>query len=311
MRFILIISFVFIFVPSADCQSHHTTQFLSVSGKKLAYRSHALQSRKSDKPVIVFESGLGSGKESFDYLLPFLPKDLAWIAYDRAGVSQSEGDTTIVTDADVVKRLHQFLVAKKVTPPYLLVGHSLGGPFIRLFTSFYPNEVAGLVFIDPTNYMLGQNEDEQIKTASGSAMGYKELFFRMNEKFSMDTSLPAPVRQEMKRVSESMQKGFFHEYSSLNPLPNIPVAVLIAYNSPIELPEEQLSKEFKINSALWFKEVNNFRMRDYAELIKNNDNSSVILLPGYQHVIHHRDPQLVATTILQVYKKALKPKQGM
>jgi hypothetical protein len=170
--------------------------------------------------------------------------------------------------------------------------------------------VAGLVFIDPTNYMLGQQEDEQIKTASGSAMGYKELFLRMNEKFSKDTSLPTPVRQEMKRVSKSMQKGFFHEYSSLNPLPNIPVAVLIAYNSPVELHEEQLSKEFKLNSALWFKEVNNFRVQDYAELIKDNDNSSVILLPGYQHVIHHRDPRLAARTILQVYRNALKPKQG-
>ena len=86
--------------------------------------------------------------------------------------------------------------------------------------------------------------------------------------------------------------------------------MLIAYNSPVELHEEQLSKEFRINSALWFKEVNYFRMRDYAELIKANDNSFVLLLPGYQHVIHHRDPQLVATTLLQVYKNALKPKQG-
>jgi pimeloyl-ACP methyl ester carboxylesterase len=310
MRFILFVFFALAFAPSADCQSHQTTQFLSVSGKKLAYRSHALQSRRRGEPVVIFESGLGSGKESFDFLIPFLPKDVAWVAYDRAGVSQSEGDTTIVTDADVVKRLHQFLAAKKVVPPYLLVGHSLGGPFIRLFTSLYPSEVAGLVFIDPTNYMLGQQEDEQIKTASGSAMGYKELFLRMNEKFSKDTSLPTPVRQEMKRVSKSMQKGFFHEYSSLNPLPNIPVAVLIAYNSPVELHEEQLSKEFKLNSALWFKEVNNFRVQDYAELIKDNDNSSVILLPGYQHVIHHRDPRLAARTILQVYRNALKPKQG-
>jgi pimeloyl-ACP methyl ester carboxylesterase len=311
MKFILFICFSLLFGPTTNGQTHPTTQFLSVSGKKLAYRSHALQSRKRGEPVVVFEGGLGSGKESFDFLIPLLPKDVAWIAYDRAGVSQSEADTTIVTDTDVVKRLHQFLVAKKVAPPYLLVGHSLGGPFIRLFTSFYPTEVAGLVFIDPTNYMLGQKEDEQIKTASGSAMGYKELFFRMNEKFSADTSMPAPVRQEMKRVSESMRKGFFHEYSSLSPLPNIPIAVLIAYNSPVELHEEQLSKEFKINLDSWFKEVNIFRMRDYAELIKNNDNSSVILLPGYQHVIHHRDPKLAATTLLQVYMNVVKPKQGM
>lgn len=306
MNIILFVCFALVFTSYSYGQDQGTTQFLTVLGKKIAYRSHGLQDRKLSEPVIVFESGLGSGKESFDFLIPFLPKNLAWIAYDRAGVSQSEADTTIVTDIDVMKRLRQFLVAKKVAPPYLLVGHSLGGPFIRLFTSLYPGEVAGLVFIDPTNYMLGQKEDEQIKTVSGSAMGYRELFLRMNEKFSMDTSLPPPVRQEMKRVSRSLQNGFFHEYRSLSPLPNIPVAVLIAYNSPVELQEAQLSKEFRINSEPWFKESNYFRMRDYADLIKDNDNSLVILLPGYQHVIHHRDPQLAATAILQVYLNTLK-----
>src|SRR5262249_4842645 len=35
-------------------------------------------------------------------------------------------------------------------PPYILVGHSVGGPYVRVFAGMYPNEVAGLVLVDPT-----------------------------------------------------------------------------------------------------------------------------------------------------------------
>jgi len=72
----------------------------------------------------------------------------------RSGYSESEIDTTIKSDAQVIERLHKLLSTLEITPPYLMVGHSLGGPFIRLYTSIYPNEVCGLVFIDPTDFML-------------------------------------------------------------------------------------------------------------------------------------------------------------
>ncbi len=228
--------------------------------------------------------------------------------YDRAGLSESEVDSSIKTDGDVVKRLHDFLTARKIAPPYILIGHSLGGPYIRLFTSMYPQEVAGLVFIDPTNFMLTQKEDEQIKIDSDSQTGYIDLYLGMLKKMSMDTLMPKGIRSEMKRTSELHATGYFKEYTSLSPLPNIPVTVMIAYNSPVEHGEKELFKEYKINGVAWFEQVNKYRIQHYAQMIKNNNNSSIMLLPGYQHVIHHRDPELVAAAILDVYKKCLKSK---
>jgi pimeloyl-ACP methyl ester carboxylesterase len=287
----------------------YTIEFSTVQCKKMAYKASGLSNRKPEEPVISFEGGGGSGKETFEhFLLPVLGKDMAWVMYDRPGLSQSEADLSLKTDTEVMKRLHDFLSASKIAPPYLLVGHSLGVPFIHLFTSLYPQEVAGLLFIDPTNFMLTGKEDEQIKKDSGSKMGYIDLYINMHKKLSSDTSVYVKVRNESKRMAENSRKGYFHEYVSLARLPNIPVTVMIAYNSPMEHSEKELFREYKINGTAWFEQVNKYRIQHYSQMIKNNDKSMIILLPGYPHVIHHADPALVAATIADVYKKCLKTK---
>lgn len=272
----------------------------TVEVKKMGYVSYGLQTRKPDAPVLVFESGLGSGGGAYELLFPMLSQKTAGIAYDRNGLGGSEPDSTIKSDGDVARRLHALLKELKVQPPYILVGHSLGGPFIRLFTALYPNEVAGLVFIDPTDFMLTEKEDEEIKTISRSAMGYRKLIAIMFERGSKDTTNSIGTRNEMKRLRNT---GYFEEYTSLAPLPDIPVTVLISYNRHIEQQEEELARELKINSMAWFKEMNRFRIDHFADMIKNNRSSSVILLPRYSHGIHHQDPGLASSAILDLYNK--------
>jgi pimeloyl-ACP methyl ester carboxylesterase len=284
--------------------SAHTgfTQSVMVDGRKMAYKSFGLENRKPGEPVLVFESGMGSGGGAYEMLFPALSKKAAGIAYDRNGLGGSDIDTTIKSDRDVVTRLHDVLKALQIEPPYLLVGHSLGGPFIRLFTSVYPKDVSGLVFIDPTDFMLTAKEDEEIRQFSGSAMGYRELLAHMQERAFADTTLRAGERYEMKRVRNT---GYFEEYTSLPSLPDIPVTVLISYNRPIELQEKELARELNINIVPWFKEVNRFRIQHFAAMIANNHNSSMILLPGYSHGIHHQDPALGAAVILDLYNKVI------
>lgn len=270
------------------------------------YKSYGLETRKAGDPVLVFESGLGSGGGSFEILFPALSQKTAGIVYNRNGLGASEPDTSIKSDADVARRLRLLLKALKVEPPYILVGHSLGGPFIRMFTALYPDDVTGLVFIDATDFMLTEKEDEEIKTLSGSAMGYIGLFYNMMDRFSADTSNSIGTRNEMKRLRNA---GYFKGYTSLPPLRDIPVTVLISYNRPIERQEEDLARELKINSIPWFKEVNRFRIAHFATMIENNHNSAMILLPGYSHGIHHQAPGLAAAAILDLYGKVVTTKK--
>jgi pimeloyl-ACP methyl ester carboxylesterase len=68
--------------------------------------------------------------------------------YDRAGVGWSDPPQGPRTSASVVSDLREMLRRAGVAPPYVLVGASIGGEYARVYTSRYPQDVAGLVFVD-------------------------------------------------------------------------------------------------------------------------------------------------------------------
>lgn len=148
-------------------------KIVSVEGKKISYKTFNLENRKSGEPVLVFEAGLGGG--TFDPILSYLPSSISGIQYDRNGLGQSEADSKITSDSQVVERLHKLLEVLNIKPPYLLVGHSIGGPYIRLFAAKFPNDVSGLVFSDPTDFMLTDEENEKARIKSESKTGYQEI----------------------------------------------------------------------------------------------------------------------------------------
>jgi pimeloyl-ACP methyl ester carboxylesterase len=71
--------------------------------------------------------------------------------YDRAGVGWSDPPQSPRTSATVVSDLHEMLGRAAVPPPYVLVGASIGGEYARVYTSRYPHDVAGLVFVDSSH----------------------------------------------------------------------------------------------------------------------------------------------------------------
>lgn len=281
-------------------------KFVTIDRVKIEYKTFGLEVRKGNEPVLVFESGVGGG--GFEPIFEYLPKNVAGIEYGRNGLGASEIDTTIKTDVQVIKRLHKLLSTLEIKPPYLMVGHSLGGPFIRLYTSIYPNEVCGLVFIDPTDFMLTKDEDEKVRKSTSSLTGYRDIWTINMKTMSSDTAMPFGIRNEAKRELASSTPVFFKEYTSLPPLKNIPVSVLISYNKPIEFYETEMNKKLKlgINLVSWWKELDNLRISHYADMIKNNHDSKIILLPGYSHGIHYQDPKLVADAVSETYNNCLK-----
>ena len=72
-------------------------------------------------------------------------------SYDRAGVGYSDPGRGPGDSATIVDDLHRLLTAASIKPPYLLVGHSLGGMHVRLYADVYPKEVVGMVLVDPSH----------------------------------------------------------------------------------------------------------------------------------------------------------------
>jgi len=82
------------------------------------------------------------------------------VAYDRAGDGLSDEGITPRDGRNIASELHAALVNAHAPPPYVLVGHSLGGPYARIFAGMYPKEVAGLVLVDPTQEEMMEWNDE-------------------------------------------------------------------------------------------------------------------------------------------------------
>jgi pimeloyl-ACP methyl ester carboxylesterase len=102
-------------------------------------------------PVVVMEAGLGSPSDMLYWVEQEISKFTTVFSYERAGLGRSESDNRPVDFDEVVRQLHTLLHKAGIEGPYILLGHSLGGLFIRGFAEKYPGEVAGLVSLDGTH----------------------------------------------------------------------------------------------------------------------------------------------------------------
>lgn len=117
----------------------------SVDGQTLHVRTLG-----QDGPGIVFESGLGADSRAWDKVAGRIAEFGRVVLYDRAGLGRSVPlqAPDIATAETVAARLHALLDAVGVPPPWILVGHSLGGLYLQMFARTYPRDVAGLVLLD-------------------------------------------------------------------------------------------------------------------------------------------------------------------
>ncbi len=112
------------------------------------YGDRAYVSAGVGVPTVVFESGLGDGKEVWASVFRAVSKHTRVFAYDRAGYGQSAGSAQARDGHQMVEELRAVLKTANIPAPYVLVGHSLGGTLVKLFARMYPEEVAGVVLVD-------------------------------------------------------------------------------------------------------------------------------------------------------------------
>jgi len=101
-------------------------------------------------PTVVLEAGLGDDLFTWARVQDSIAGFARVCAYDRAGYGWSDPGPAPRTSAQEVGELHALLGSAHLPPPYVLVGHSMGGLNVRLYAFRYPREVAGLVLVDPS-----------------------------------------------------------------------------------------------------------------------------------------------------------------
>lgn len=101
-------------------------------------------------PTVVLEAGQGLGMRSWDKVAPRLARCARVVVYDRAGIAASppRADASAVKADQVADALAELLRVVHAPPPYILVGHSLGGLYVQSFARRHPREVAAVVLVD-------------------------------------------------------------------------------------------------------------------------------------------------------------------
>lgn len=106
---------------------------------------------RNGEPVVVFENGLGGTKEWWKKVFPEIAKDTSVFDYNRPGYGNSAALTTPRDGEHIVKELRILLGSLGLNPPYILVGHSLGGLYMQDFARRYSEEVRALILVDSTH----------------------------------------------------------------------------------------------------------------------------------------------------------------
>lgn len=137
---------VALLVPAvlSACSTRLTPTLTKVSGRTV----EVVEAGKGASTV-VFESGFGDDWSPWDDVAAEVALRARVFAYSRPGYGESAPSAEPRDASTIVEDLRTLLEARGFAPPYVLVGHSFGGTYMELFAKAYPEEVVGLVLVDP------------------------------------------------------------------------------------------------------------------------------------------------------------------
>jgi len=129
--------------------------------------SHQMRIVGQGSRTVILESGLGDTLDVWKDIQPRIADHCArTLAYTRAGYIGSDPAEDGPRDsANVVGELRAELAKRNLAPPYVLVGHSLGGLYMQYFARNYPRDVVGLVLVDSTHWNQHMEFDTSANTA--------------------------------------------------------------------------------------------------------------------------------------------------
>ncbi len=263
-----VIILMFVILPLLGCSSLPNTQ-----KKSTKYGEYIYHLSGEGKPAIILEPGMGNDMSSWQSTLERFEQSSQVFAYNRAGF---QGSTSINEQRDgetIVLELRELLTELNISPPYILVGHSLGGLYMKLFANAFPDEIAAVIFIDPTHHEMR----EICKTADGE--------YCVNEiPWWAKIILPDAVANEYKQLDRSLELS-----SNVKNFPKVPVAVLSAGKIPNGV--EDTDKEW-LESQQWQK---------YFTTL--SPVSKHITCRSCGHHVHQDKPELVSEALGWVFEQ--------
>jgi pimeloyl-ACP methyl ester carboxylesterase len=149
-------------------------QLVDVGG----YRLH-IHCVGAGSPTVVLDAGLSGSSLDWSLVQPELGRTTRVCAYDRAGMGWSDSGPQPRTPRQIADELHTLLTNAGIVGPYVLVGHSLAGKNVRLFTLSHPEQVAGMVLVDARGEYADANTSPAEKLAFQQALAAQAFLYRV------------------------------------------------------------------------------------------------------------------------------------
>lgn len=278
-------------VPAAQATPQNG---IDVGGRKVNVR--VLGNSRPGVPAVVFESGLGSPIDSWGAVPPDIARTTRTVVYERAGIGASEPGPDPRSVKQIVAELHALLARIEVPPPYVLVGHSYGGPLVHSFAATFPKEVAGLVYVDPTDFMQTDADMQAVWDKLGVKDGREAMRTLQGQ---MLASAPAGVKAEAREV-DRMERAGFADLRSAGEPPDVPTVVLLAGKSQ-PLPP---SLTFPVPFDRYFQALLEQRREHFARLTGRAAMGTLVETSKSSHFIHMTEPDLLTWAIQRVLSSA-------
>ena len=214
---------------------------------------------KKLQPVIIMEAGYGDYSKTWDHIAEELTGYGTVLTYDRAGLGKSEKSSKRGISSEMVKDLRCCLAQLQLKPPYIFIGHSFGGINARLFATFYPEDMLGIVLVDstPENY---KESFLPIMSTEFQEAYYKQFVYESSyEEFTFSLS-------EVDRHCKSMN--------------DIPLFVLAAGKKAFYSPDAQMK---------W--------LQLQEELLRLSSNNKFVIAKQSGHYIQKDEPQYITDAV--------------
>lgn len=163
-----------------------TAHLFEVGGRKIFLNCTG----SANRPTVILEAGSGDSSEVWAAVQKQVEQFEHVCSYDRLGMGKSDKVSPAQTADEIVDNLHQLLQVARLTPPYVMVGHSIGGIYVRKYATRYPAEVIGLVLVDSAH-------EEQFVRVSQISPEWAE---RIRTRFSADEQRAGGFLQANERL---------------------------------------------------------------------------------------------------------------
>lgn len=262
----------------------------------------------SGEPTVILESGLSiDGSLSWVLVQPEIAKTNRVCSYDRAGILWSEGVDESPTASVTTERLNELLKSASERPPYVMVGHSLGGPLTRVFADRYRQDVKGVVFVDSSHPEQMQRFSEEARNAmSGPPPALVAKFLAESGLLRLLQSgpiegFPEEAQTAVEFFPQTMP-GILAEFDALEAIlaeasatasfGDLPLIVLTAGQLPDEMPPGMTPEIAAEISQVW-SELQ-------VELTALSTNGEQRVIDDAAHYIQHDNPEAVIRAIRDV-----------